>query len=325
MSKPKRPALGRGLGALLPNQSKGGGKPAGKDGDAKAPAGKGPKAKASEPEVPRTGVQTLPIEQLRPNPEQPRKHFDPVKLEELTASIKHQGILQPIVVTPEAKPGGKGPRTYLIIAGERRWRASQKAGLHAVPVVIREIVEEDRLELALVENIQRADLNPIEEAQAYAALIKLREYTQEELALRVGKDRSTVANAIRLLRLPDKVQTLVQTGRLSMGHARALLGLEHEDDMNAMAGEVVHDNLSVRATEAAIRKRNAAPKGPPTDEESRRKIIVGELETRLRRRLGARVRLKSGGKKGNGTIEIPYGSLDELDRLLKVILDNANA
>ena len=228
------------------------------------------------------------------------------------------------MVSPQTKPGSGGAKTYLIIAGERRWRASQKAGLHEVPVVIRAIDEEDRLELALVENIQRADLNPIEEAQAYRELIRLREYTQEELAMRVGKDRSTVTNALRLLRLPDRVQELVQIGKLSMGHARALLGLEHEDAINAVATEVVRGNLSVRATEAAVRKYNADQKAEvPSDEDSRRKIIVGELETRLRRRLGARVRLKSKGKKGNGMIEIPYASLDELDRLLKMLLVDA--
>lgn len=313
MSKAKkRPALGRGLGALLPNQAKGGeAKPAPTPAPAPAPDA-----------TPRTGVQTLPIEQLEPNPEQPRKHFDPIKLDELASSIKTQGLLQPIVVSPQHKPGST-ERKYLIIAGERRWRASQKAGLHEVPVVIRAIDEEDRLELALVENIQRADLNPIEEALAYRELIRMRDYTQEELAMRVGKDRSTIANALRLLRLPDRVQELVQVGKLSMGHARALLGLEHEDAINAVATEVVRGNFSVRATEAAVRKYNAEQKpDAPTDEDSRRKIIVGELETRLRRRLGARVRLKSKGKKGNGMIEIPYSSLDELDRLLKMLLSD---
>ncbi len=311
MSKAKkRPALGRGLGALLPNQGK-----------AQAPAPPTPAVTHADAEAPRSGEQTLPIEQLEPNPEQPRKHFEASKLDELAASIRTQGLLQPIVVSPQGKSGSPGERRYLIIAGERRWRASQKAGLHEVPVVIREIAQDDRLELALVENIQRADLNPIEEAQAYAQLIKLREYTQEELAMRVGKDRSTIANAIRLLRLPERVQSLVTTGALSMGHARALLGLEHEDQINAMASEAVRGNLSVRATEAAVRKRNVVAKDEaPSDEDSRRKIIVGELETRLRRRLGARVRLKAKGKKGQGMIEIPYGSLDELDRLLKTLL-----
>ncbi len=312
----KRPALGRGLGALLPNAGK---QAAPKTAPAQSPPG------SSEPsDTPRVGVQTLPIEQLEPNPDQPRRYFDPTKLEELTTSIKNHGLLQPIVVTPHGKPGD-GAQSYLIIAGERRWRASQKAGLHDVPVVIRAIAEDDRLELGLVENIQRADLNPIEEALAYAELIKLREYTQEELAARVGKDRSTVANAIRLLRLPQRVQGMVQVGTLSMGHARALLGLEHEDAMNAMATEVTRGSLSVRATEAAVRKHNTEQTAQaPSDEDSRRKIIVGELETRLRRRLGARVSLKSKGKKGQGMIEIPYASLDELDRLLKMLLADAS-
>lgn len=316
MSKAKkRPALGRGLGALLPGQAKAG------ESKARPSTSKGTEPPADA--APRTGVPTLAIEQLEPNPEQPRKYFDPIKLDELASSIKTQGLLQPIVVSPQIKPGSGGAKTYLIIAGERRWRASQKAGLHEVPVVIRSIDEEDRLELALVENIQRADLNPIEEARAYHELIRMREYTQEELAMRVGKDRSTVANALRLLRLPDRVQELVQVGKLSMGHARALLGLEHEDEINAVATEVVRGNLSVRATEAAVRKHNAEHRTEaPSDEEDRRKIIVGELETRLRRRLGARVRLKSKGKKGNGMIEIPYASLDELDRLLKVLLND---
>lgn len=317
MSKAKkRPALGRGLGALLPNQAKGG--------ESKPAAAKKPDPSPAADAAPRTGVQTLPIEQLEPNPEQPRKHFDPVKLDELSSSIKTQGLLQPIVVSPQTKPGSAGVRKYLIIAGERRWRASQKAGLHEVPVVIRAIDEEDRLELALVENIQRADLNPIEEALAYRDLIRIRDYTQEELAMRVGKDRSTIANALRLLRLPPRVQELVQVGKLSMGHARALLGLEHEDAINSVATEVVRGNLSVRATEAAVRKYNTEQRAEePSDEDSRRKIIVGELETRLRRRLGARVKLKAKGKKGQGMIEIPYASLDELDRLLKMLLADA--
>ena len=306
MSRTKRPALGRGLGALLP------GKPA------EAPAATTEAAPAPAAGPPRE----LDIERLQPNPEQPRKKFEPGRLEELAASIRTQGILQPILVTPAPAVAGR-PSTYIIVAGERRWRAAQKAGLHRVPVVVREELDEpNRLELALIENIQRADLDPIEEARAYAQLIDLHDYTQEELAARVGKDRSTVANAMRLLKLPPKVQEMLAGGRLSMGHARALLGLGHEDDMNQVAAEVVRQGLSVRATEQAVRKRAqaaAAPK-PADDEGARRKIIVEELENRLRRRLGTRVRLRPQGSKGAGTVEIPYSSLDELDRLLKVIM-----
>jgi len=296
---PKRQPLGRGLSALLPS---------------------GP-APEPRPTVEAGAPREVAIEQLEPNPAQPRKHFDSQKLEELAESVRSQGVLQPIVVSPLPRQDGQ-PARYMIVAGERRWRAAQKIGLQQVPVVVREVAEEDRLELALIENIQRADLNPIEEARAYADLIQLRGYTQEELAQRVGKDRSTISNAIRMLRLPDRVQDMVQDGRLSMGHARAILGLQLEHDMDAVATDVLHGSLSVRATEQAVRKRlaEAKPVPPPSDEAERRQIIVAELELRLRRRLGVRVRLRAEGSQGAGVLEVPYGSLDELDRVLRVIL-----
>lgn len=307
----RRPALGRGLGALLPG------------------AGPKPPEAAPSPAEDATptggpGLRTVPIEALSPGADQPRKHFEPRALEELARSIETQGIIQPIVVSPVAGEPGR-PRRYVIVAGERRWRAAQKAGLHEVPVIVREVDDQERLELALVENIQRADLNPIEEARAYAQLLQLRGWTQEQLAERVGKDRSTIANALRLLRLPDQVQELVREGRLSMGHARTLLGLEREPDIVALAKEVLRTGMSVRATEQAVRRHNAEPKAEPADDETeRRKIIVKELEDRLRRRLGVRVRLRPKGKsKGAGTLEIPYGTLDELDRVLKTILGDA--
>jgi ParB family transcriptional regulator, chromosome partitioning protein len=312
----KRPALGRGLGALLPAPER---RPT------TAPTEETPQVTESPQ---RSGLRTVPIEHLRPSPDQPRKRFEEGPLDELAASIRAQGIIQPIVVAPLPDGDGDDGARYLIVAGERRWRAAQRAGLHEVPVVVRHTPEQDRLELALIENIQRADLNPIEEAKAFAALIELREYTQEQLAERLGKDRSTITNALRLLRLPDRVQGLVREGRLSMGHARALLGLQHERDMTALAAEVVRGKLSVRATEQAVRKRSAEARaqtdvesGAEDDEARRRKIIVDELETRLRRRLGVRVRLRPGKQQGAGTLEIPYGTLDELDRLLHVILD----
>jgi len=267
-------------------------------------------------------LRTVPIEQLQPGPEQPRKRFEPNALAGLTRSIEAQGIIQPIVVSPERVTPGQAPR-YLIVAGERRWRAAQQAGLHEVPVIVREVDDERRLELALVENIQRADLNAIEEARAYAQLLELRGWTQDQLAGRVGKDRSTIANALRLLRLPDTVQELVRESRLSMGHARTLLGLEHENDIIALAREVLRTSMSVRATEQAVRKHNATPPPETVDDEAqRRTIIVRELEDRLRRRLGVRVKLRAKGKanKGAGTLEIPYTSLDELDRVLHAIL-----
>lgn len=302
----KRPALGRGLGALLPPV---------------------PPPVASEPlGPPQPGfARQLPIEALAPSPDQPRKRFDPDLLDELAASIRAQGIIQPIVVTPLPNPASGGAR-YLIVAGERRWRAAQLAGLHDVPVVVRDTDEQQRLELALVENLQRAELNPIEEARAFQELIAIRGYTQEQLAERVGKDRSTVANVMRLLRLPERAQDMVRDGRLSMGHARALLGLEHESDIEQVASEASHGRWSVRAVERAVRAK-VTPARTSTataeDDADRRKIIVTELEHRLQRRLGVRVRLRTDARKrGAGTVEIPYSSLDELDRLLHILLDD---
>ncbi|MEM6996659.1 MAG: ParB/RepB/Spo0J family partition protein [Myxococcota bacterium] len=298
----RRAALGRGLGALIPN-------PAPTPAPAPTPSADGAPAP----------IRTLPIEALTPGPDQPRKHFDEQALLELAESIKANGIIQPIVVTPA--PAASGAR-YLIVAGERRWRAAQRAALHDVPVVVRKTEEAERLELALVENIQRADLNPIEEARAFAQLVELRGYTQDALADRVGKDRSTISNALRLLRLPSRVQVMVREGELSMGHARALLALPDDRDMTEVALKVASGKLSVRATEQLVRKRNAPPPAPD-DEKERRKIIVGELETRLSRRLGVRARLRGKGKKSAGTVEIPYTDLDELDRVLRVILGDA--
>ena len=295
----KRPALGRGLDALIPDK---------------------PRAREKAPSTP-AATRTLPIEKLEPNPQQPRRHFDEKKLDELATSIKAQGIIQPIVVSPLKGKRGQ----YLILAGERRWRAAQRAGLHDVPVVVRDSDEDQRLEIALVENLQRADLNPIEEARAYAELMDLRSWTHEELGERVGKDRSTVSNAIRLLGLPDKVQEMVIDGRLSMGHARALLGLTDTADMVDLAHQVVKRKLSVRATEAEVRRHLRPTPPEPSDKERRHSIIVKDLEERLRKRLGARVKLRTArGGKGPGKIEVAYGDLDELNRILHVLLGSSD-
>ncbi len=313
----KRPALGRGLGALIPERvpDKGGERP-----PERASASETNARGASRDFAPRSA----PIEALEPNPEQPRRRFERGALEDLAASIRSVGIIQPIVVTAQ------GPGRYQILAGERRWRAAQLAGLHEVPILLRDTPEEVRFEVALIENLQRADLDPIEEAQAFQQLIDIRGYTQEELAGRVGKDRSTIANALRLLGLPPKVQQLVSEGALSMGHARALLGLEHATEIRELAAEVIRRKLSVRATEAEVRKcRKAradaeAELSEPTDEQRRQAIIVADLETRLRRSLGTRVKLHTSKRgKGPGKIEIPYGDLDELNRLLHVLLSSA--
>jgi ParB family chromosome partitioning protein len=306
MSKPKRPALGRGLGALIPEPR------------AAAPTAVEHGAPPANTGAPRE----LPIEAIEPNRDQPRKRFDEDRLRELAASIATQGIIQPIVVTPLPDRGPDQPR-YQILAGERRWRAAQLAGLHEVPVVIRDTPEADRLELALVENLQRDDLDPIETARAYEALMDLHGYTQDDMATRVGKDRSTIANALRLLKLPTKVQELLIEGQLSMGHARALLGLERQAEMRELAAEIVRKGLSVRQTEAEVRRRSQPPKPEPEPDEDRKRheIIVRDLETRMRRHLGVQARLRTGkSPKSPGTIELPYSDLDELQRLLRVLL-----
>ena len=302
MNQPKRPpALGRGLGALIPQVPQ------------VAPPVEGPAAPAGP------ALRHLPIELVVPNPEQPRKHFEPALLRELADSIKLHGILQPIVVSPHPHDPGH----YILIAGERRWRAAQLAGQHEVPAVVRDTPESDRLELAVLENLQRLELSPIEEAQAYRQLMDVRGYTQEQLAERISKDRSTVANALRLLKLPPKVQDLVQDGRLGMGHARALLSLEDPADMLRLAYETIEKGLSVRAVEKLVREllRPNTPEPEPDPETRQRQVIVRDLEERLRRALGVKVAVRTDAKKkGSGTIEVPYGNLDELDRLLETLL-----
>ncbi|MBL9106839.1 MAG: ParB/RepB/Spo0J family partition protein [Myxococcales bacterium] len=294
----KKPVLGRGLGALIP-----GARPAAAEAPAPSPPGA-------------ATVRSLPIESLVPNRDQPRKHFEQALLRELADSIRIHGIVQPIIVTPHDDP----PGSYVIVAGERRWRAAQIAGMHDVPVVVRDTPESDRLEIAVLENLQRLDLSPIEEAQAYRQLMDVRAYTQEQLAERLGKDRSTVANAMRLLKLPAKVQGLVQEGRLSMGHARALLALEDPADMIDLALTAIEKGYTVRAMERAVKLR-LAPPAAPNEAKGATEIIVRDLESKLRHALGVKVAVKtSAQKKGSGTIEVPYTTLDELDRLLKILM-----
>src|SRR5438105_4100397 len=213
----KRPALGRGLGALIP-----GGSPA-----------------------ERKGILHLGIEEIRPQRNQPRRHFDQAHIEELAESIRSKGVLLPLIVRRIAEG-------YALVAGERRWRAAQKAGLREVPVMVREVSEKEAFELALIENIQREDLNPVEEAEAYKRLIEEHGLTQEELAARVGKERSTVANALRLLRLPEAIKQAIVAGQLSMGHARALLAISDESDLRRAAEKTIAENLSVRAVEPLV-------------------------------------------------------------------------
>jgi ParB family chromosome partitioning protein len=251
-----------------------------------------------------------PIEQIRPNRNQPRKQFTLEKLEELAASIREKGIIQPLVVT-------KKDGYYEIIAGERRWRAAQKAGLRELPVVIREVSEDAVMELALIENIQREDLNAIEEAQAYRSLVEHLGVSQDEVAKRVGKNRTTVTNALRLLKLPDEIQKDVVEERLSMGHARALLGLEKEDLIQKARHEIIHRSLSVRATEELVNrlKRGAHTVTKPARQPD---LLMASLEEQLQKQFQTRIAIRrnSGGK---GSLEIHFNSSDELTRIIDML------
>jgi len=301
----KRQALGRGLAALIPG--------------AAPPEALSPAEPERRPvEAGREGLRTVAIEDVHPMRGQPRKNFDDARIEELADSIRAQGIIQPLIV--RLRDGGG----YELIAGERRWRAAQRAGLHQVPVVVRDSAPAESFELAMVENLQRQDLNPIEEAEGFDRLIREFGYTQESLASRVGKDRTTVTNALRLLKLPPGVRALVIAGRLSMGHARAILGLETltsgaVEAMERMARLASARDLSVRQVEQLVRREREAPAGGAPPPPSRPPASARDLETRLSRSLGTRVRVVEAGP-GKGQLAIHYASLDELDRLLAKLM-----
>ncbi|HSM91303.1 MAG TPA: ParB/RepB/Spo0J family partition protein [Anaeromyxobacteraceae bacterium] len=291
IAEKRRPALGRGMAALLSNAPE----------PARSPAA---------PVVPGRALLSLPIEAIERCAEQPRKRFEEARLEELAASIREKGVLEPILVR---RDGNK----YRIIAGERRWRAAQRAGLKELPAVVREASDAEAFELALVENLQRADLNAIEEAEAYEVLLRDHGLTQEEISKRVGKERSTVANALRLLKLPEEVRDAVRDGRLDMGHARALLGLDDPEAIKRAAIRAIRERLSVRATEALVREQAAGgegqkKKGAVAEGDS---PAVKDLTQRLQRRLGAKCRVVQKSAQA-GKLEIVYTSLDELDGIL---------
>jgi ParB family chromosome partitioning protein len=250
------------------------------------------------------GLLWVDIDRIKPNPLQPRHQFRPEPIEELAASIRESGILQPIII--RRIDGGYG-----IVAGERRWRAAQKAGLHKIPALIREIREEQLLQVALVENLQRQDLNPIEEAKAYASLVEDFGMSQAEVAERVGKDRSTVANALRLLQLSPSVQEDVEAGNLTMGHARALASLPNHKAQELGADIITKQGLSVREAESWVKRHTEDPRQKRV---VHRDPNIGAAEEKLQRHLGTRVRIQSGpGAKGKIILE--YFSSAELDRL----------
>jgi ParB family transcriptional regulator, chromosome partitioning protein len=252
-----------------------------------------------------------PIELVRPNKCQPRKHFAADKLEELAASIREQGIIQPLVVT-------KKDNYYEIIAGERRWRAAQKAGLREVPVVIREASDNAVLELALIENIQRQDLNAIEEAHAYRSLVEQFAISQEDVAKRVGKNRTTVTNSLRLLRLPEDVQRDIVEERLSMGHARALLALERPELIEKARNEILRRQLSVRATEELVRKLKQNPNPEANKRLQQPDLLLSSLEEQLQKRFQSKVAIRRIGAK-SGKLEIHFNDSDELTRIIELL------
>lgn len=304
----KRRALGKGLDVLFAGRA--------------APTAPGPTngeepARASQLPEPRRAVLNVAIEDVHPNRSQPRKTFVNESLDELAASIKQHGLMQPILVRKRAEG-------YEIVAGERRWRASQKAGLQTVDVIVKDLSDPESFAWALVENIQREDLNPIEQAMAFEAIIEEQKLTQEQLAEMVGKDRSTVANALRLLKLPIEVRRQVVAGGLSMGHARALLSLESEDLMVKMSREVLKRGLSVRQVEKLVRQEKTRAKEAEVGVEDPYEALPGGGEAVKRetealvRRLGTKVRIQlTQGRKGR--IEIDFASVDELNRLIALI------
>jgi ParB family chromosome partitioning protein len=249
-----------------------------------------------------------PIELIEPNPFQPRQTFEGEELEDLARSVKEQGILTPLLVS-------KTEKGYRLIAGERRWRAAQKAGLARVPVVVRETTPAQSLELALIENIHRKDLNPVEEAMAYSRLLENAGVTQESLAVRLGKDRATIANTVRLLKLPTSIQKDLMEDRLSMGHARVLAGLKDSLEQKAMRDEIIKKDLSVRQTEALVKKRSRS--GPSRARVRGKDPYLQSLADSLKNSLGTKVEIKKRGKQGS--ILIYFYSDEELDRLLEVL------
>ena len=282
----RRPALGKGLSALIPDA----------------------------PEAPRGGVMEVDIDLLAPNDLQPRVQMDDARLQELADSIKANGIIQPILVRRTGS-------SYRIIAGERRWRAAQRAGLHKVPVVVRDVkdgADKELLELALVENIQRENLNAVDEALAYRRLADEFGLTQDQIAAAVGKDRSSIANFMRLLKLPDEVRADVVSGALSMGHARALLSLADAAAQRQAAREVISRGLSVRDTELMIKKLGAPKREPEAGAaDARADVHTRAAEDRMRFAIGSRVKIIRRGT--GGVIQIDFGSENELNRIYELL------
>ena len=284
--QPRQRGLGKGLAALL--------------GETMEPATTGTREGA---------LLSIPIEHLAPHPNQPRQHFDEAEIESLADSIRARGIVQPLVVRPS--PGGEDGAPYQIVAGERRWRAAQRAGLHELPAVVRQLSDPESIEIALVENLQRSDLNPLEEATAYRRLIREFDHRQEDVATALGKSRSHVANTVRLLDLPETVKALIGDGALSAGHGRALLAAA---DPAALSDTVVRLGLTVRQTEALVRR---AGEGRTRQRKARRDDPnIRALQDDLSRALGLRVTIDPAARGAGGRVTIAYKEPEQLDALI---------
>ncbi len=282
--KPERRGLGRGLSALMAEVAE-------------------PEAAATE----RGRDMRLPVEKLVPNPDQPRRNFDDTALAELAMSIREKGVIQPLIVRPKGE-------MFEIVAGERRWRAAQRAQIHDVPVIIREFTDTEVLEIGIIENIQRADLNPVEEAMGYRALIERFGHTQEQLSSAMGKSRSHIANLMRLLTLPEEVQVMLRDGKLTAGHARALIT---SDDPGMLARKVVLEGLSVRQTESLLKT------GPAPKKKAKSKVFAKDADTRaleqdISATLGMPIDLDYAGG-GRGKVTITFSNMQQLDRLCSIL------
>ncbi|QXT40006.1 ParB/RepB/Spo0J family partition protein [Gymnodinialimonas ceratoperidinii] len=261
------------------------------------------------------GERAIPVEQISPNPDQPRRRFSQSALDELAASIKEKGIIQPLILRPDPADASQ----FQIVAGERRWRAAQIAQLHEVPAIVREFNDTEVLEVAIIENIQRADLNAVEEAQGYRQLMEKFGHTQEQLATAMGKSRSHLANTMRLLQLPDEIQTMLQDGKLSAGHARALIT---SSDPVALARRAVKEGMSVREVEKAAKAPAKGKSAPKQRSKSQKDADTRILEDDLSRILGMGVVIDHDTSAGGGKLSIKYNDLSQLDDLLRLLNTN---
>lgn len=290
----RKKVLGRGLDALIPQ-----------DESAVAPSRV-------------QGATLCPIEDIRPSSRQPRKHIDKASIKELSDSIRQSGIIQPLLV----RPMPESEKAYELVAGERRWRAARLAGLESVPVIVREIDDREAMALSLVENLQREDLNPLEEADAYKLLIEDFGFKQDELAQKVGKDRSTISNSLRLLKLPDKVKKYLLAGQITEGHARAILTMSSQATMEDFAAAIIEQKLSVRAAEDLAAtwtgKGQRSKRGKTSKTEKQKSAFIKDIEDKLKRALGTKVKIFHRPKKG-GKLEIYYYSDEELERIIGLV------